>query len=43
LIWWPTHYSEGRDSLKDPEDADFDAGTADEVMQVVALGEVVYG
>ncbi|MGJ3559657.1 hypothetical protein ACR6C2_16935 [Streptomyces sp. INA 01156] len=32
-----------RDFLNDPEDADFDAGTADEVMQMVTLGEVVYG
>ncbi|MFJ8699478.1 hypothetical protein [Streptomyces ardesiacus] len=32
-----------RDFLNDPEDADFDAGTADEVMQMATLGEVVYG
>ncbi|MFF8629700.1 hypothetical protein [Streptomyces werraensis] len=32
-----------RDFLADPEDADFDAATADEVMQIVTLGEVVYG
>lgn len=29
--------------LKDPEDADFDAGAADEVLQVAVLGQVVYG
>jgi hypothetical protein len=29
--------------LKDPENADFDAATADEVMQMVTLGEIVYG
>lgn len=32
-----------RDFLNDPSDADFDASTADEVMQIVTLGEVVYG
>lgn len=32
-----------RDFLNDPEDADFDAGTADEVMQVATLGQVIYG
>ncbi|MGW2710740.1 hypothetical protein HKX69_05915 [Streptomyces argyrophyllae] len=31
-----------QDFLHDPEDADFDANTADEVMQVATLGEVVY-
>lgn len=29
--------------LNDPEDADFDADTADQVLQVLAYGEVVYG
>lgn len=29
--------------LHDPEDADFDACSADEVLQVLAYGEVVYG
>jgi hypothetical protein len=28
--------------LTDPEDADFDADTADQVLQVVLFGEVVY-
>ncbi|MFF3416803.1 hypothetical protein ACFYW9_19200 [Streptomyces sp. NPDC002698] len=34
---------ECREFLKDPENADFDAATADEVMQMVTLGEIVYG
>jgi hypothetical protein len=34
---------ECREFLKGPEDADFDAGTADEVMQMVTLGEIIYG
>lgn len=29
--------------LEDPEDADFDAGTADEVLQTAVLGKIVYG
>ncbi|MFF1450185.1 hypothetical protein ACFVYF_18900 [Streptomyces sp. NPDC058274] len=33
---------ECRAFLKDPEDADFDANTADEVMQIATLGELVY-
>jgi hypothetical protein len=31
-----------RDFLKDPELSDFDANTADEVMQLVTLGELIY-
>jgi hypothetical protein len=31
-----------KDFLKDPDDADFDANTADEVMQIATLGELVY-
>jgi hypothetical protein len=29
--------------FKDPEDCDFDADTADQVLQVAAFGAVVYG
>ncbi|MEU3825246.1 hypothetical protein AB0F36_07960 [Streptomyces sp. NPDC029080] len=36
-------YEECVTFLKDPEDADFDADAADQVMQVATLGEVVYG
>lgn len=32
-----------RDFLRDPEDADFDANTADEVMQVACLNEIIFG
>jgi hypothetical protein len=35
--------SQCRAFLDDPEESDFDAALADEVLQVATLGEVVYG
>jgi hypothetical protein len=39
----PAVLRECRTFIADPEDADFDADAADQVMQYVAFGEVVYG
>jgi hypothetical protein len=32
-----------REFIKDPDDADFDADTADQVIQYALLGKIVYG